>query len=688
MVDVKLLIEINPDSSSESIYSVTTRNRELANTSISANEDGVLDYVPTGVLSGSNGLSWGYKYENSDDNYLVFNNDDYLDNVENSNGYLESENDPTQIFWGVVPSSGFYNVRLTISGGTALKDIVIYGDKENNQFPIEAIINNSEIIYSDDPNWVINFGNTNNVQTIEITKWNRPNYNATIVAVAILGRYIEIKNQFIKDFESLSEIHEGDTISYKSIPNYGEFSIVDIDGEIRELVNSKTLTDSNIGIELYINNKLVRQHVTQSSDYDIFGNLFSVTATDLLEQMSDREIPALSYDGEVSLFDFVFSILNRFNYSYEDVAGAFGQSMFYNRDSVYGTIKSFMDKTTMRFPAISKMTVRNLIENLCEVLQLGARLNVNKKLEFFSLRPYAGSNKTIISIPLRNQYSVPSGNLFPVDVYKRVVMQGTTTEIADTSENYVGTTVFKVGDSSYYKKTSVEYIIGESGSNRVYESSSNVFMDNTIVFDKSNEDVSLVEIFGNNMLNDYANGTRYIKVKVSLNDYFDTYGNLVINSSNGDLFDVGDLVRIDKDNLGTSRFSNLDGSPVYWSVVGCNISRNGVPFIELSLREVKIKEVSNKVEKPYKTELAHDFYTEFRINTPTQGAKIALYTDDSYSVIQRIYNDGDVFFTTSTSLVSFTYYFKAVKDGMEDSEPFVFSYGTENGTGGGDLTPV
>ena len=678
MVDIKLLIEVNPNESAESIDSIHSENTDFSNVSVQANLQGNLVSIPR-EESSSNGLVW------ADEDYLVFNSEDYLDNVENSNAVLESEENPIQLVWGIVPNSKEYRVKLTISGSATLKDIIVYGDRVVNQFPTEAILDGTQVVYSDDPVWALAFENENLEHTIEFTKWNRANYNAVISGISVLNQYIEVKNSMVKEFNSLSEIQSGDNISYDIIPNYGDFSIIDRDGEIKDAINSKIITDSNIGIKLYINDKLVRTHNTTSSEYDPFGNLFKVSTSDLLEVIGDKDVYGFVDTGENNLFLVVYSVLARFGYSYEDVVKAFQHSTFYNGDAIYGTIKSLMEKTTIKYPAFEKTTLRDFLSQLCETLQIGGRLNKDNKLEFFSLRPKVPQSSPVIAIPLKHQFSKPTANMFPIDVYKKIVVSGSTTQVTTDAENYNSMELFKVSDGSYYKKVQTEYLYGNTSSSKEYQTASNnIFMDDTNLLELESGTHTIIKEFAENMLSDYSNGNDVVTLKVSFNDYYDTNGNRVVDSALGQFIDVGSIVRIDKNNNGVSRFTEQDGSPKLWKVVSSEIIKVGVPFVQLSLRRVKQITTPQKVEPLYvKTKPSLTTTVEYTINCPTEGASIVQYTDDTYSQIEYVYKDGDVFFTKGLSVVNITAYFKAKKDGMQDSEPFIFRYG--NSSGGDDI---
>ena len=70
-------------------------------------------------------------------------------------------------------------------------------------------------------------------------------------------------------------------------------------------------------------------------------------------------------------------------------------------------------------------------------------------------------------------------------------------------------------------------------------------------------------------------------------DIYDVNGNLAKVWSNGEILQVGDIVRVDKDNNGNSRWNNADGSAMYWKITGRKFRYAGVPLIDLELQEAK-----------------------------------------------------------------------------------------------------
>lgn len=96
------------------------------------------------------------------------------------------------------------------------------------------------------------------------------------------------------------------------------------------------------------------------------------------------------------------------------------------------------------------------------------------------------------------------------------------------------------------------------------------------------------DILKSTIKNDYHYGVSTAKIQLACANYYDVENNLVKNYNNGDLIDVRDILRIDKNYNGDSISTYSDGNPKLWRVTGRNITKIGVPKIELQLQEAII----------------------------------------------------------------------------------------------------
>lgn len=405
MADIKVRFEVNPNKESEPkelLGNIVNDNAELSNVSLKTDTSNIFQNVPQKNSDGINGLSWGKTFINDkgqQDSYLVFDEQGYVDNEDLQGGVLESEQNPTEFIWGVVPESKQYSVKLTFSNASNLKDIIVYGNQTTNQFPTRAIIDGTTEIYSDDYRWAINLQTESDTHTIEFTHWNRANYNASLNFIAIMMRYFEIdKQKGLKSIESLSQITgQPKDIFYGVIPNSGSIEIIDIDGEIADMITDGVIPNSNLNLEIFANNKQVQNHSTNSSDYSR-DKIFSVDMSNKLSNLEN-----LTYDGfknedmTRTLYDILVDGLKTIGYTDSD----------YIDDVMLGEENTnYLKSITYPSPYMPVMNFKDFMDKLCEIAQLILTQNDNGDLIFVNLKPVNVINDCIV-IPQRMQYSQP-----------------------------------------------------------------------------------------------------------------------------------------------------------------------------------------------------------------------------------------------------------------------------------------
>ncbi|MBQ2871653.1 hypothetical protein IJE86_08125 [bacterium] len=436
MADVKLRMELNPNASEETLGNITNygesgaTNSNLANTSIKAQESGL--FIDANAMSGegSNGFTWG------EDDYLVFNEYDYLDNFENSNAYLESETNPSAMIWGVVPENGEYYVKLTFTNATNLKDVQFYGDAISGQFPTRAIIDGTKELFSDDPEWSVNFETESDTHTIEFTDWNRGNYNATLTKISVVPQYIEFDKLSMKNIESLSQTTASpNDIFYGVIANSGSASIVDVKGEVRDYIKDNGSFNSNTPCEIIANGNVVQHHIANDSDYDTQSKTFSVDLTNLLQSWDGIKYSGfpLEIEGGNSsktayqiLWDIFKSSLDGFT-EQKQFDKLLDTKIVFGNDNVEGTVSDYLKNITIPYGYMEAGTLKDSVEKICRLAQLQVYINENNEIKFVSARPVMTSeeNKNIIVVPSNRQSSQLSETIILKNKFDAVEIEET-----------------------------------------------------------------------------------------------------------------------------------------------------------------------------------------------------------------------------------------------------------------------
>lgn len=426
MADVVLRIEANPNAGEEFLGKITNydsptnaTNSNISNTSISANDTGLyVEQDSYGTGEGSNGLTWAF-------DYLVFNKNDYLDNVENSSGYVESETKPTQFFWGIVPTNKEYYLKLVFSNATKLKDIMIKGDELSGQFPTRAVIDGTTEISNDDYNWAISFENESDTHTIEFTHWNRANYNATISKISITRQYLEI-NKFngLKSVETLSQLSsDSKNIIYGVIPSRGSAEIIDIDNELYEMAINNVIPYSDLGVKIICNGNSIHSHITSSSNYSQskiltfefydFLSKQDISFEGLLYNLLGTSYPSLYYIVKYIFSNIINPITNVF-FMDSEIDEMLSEKIQYKYFSNYveKTIKDYFQEIRIEYPYLLSSSYREAIDKICNITQTVFFMDDNGKCKFVSARPIMLSGTKILRIPKKQQLSVPTKDVF------------------------------------------------------------------------------------------------------------------------------------------------------------------------------------------------------------------------------------------------------------------------------------
>lgn len=425
MADVKLRIEVNPDKESEFLNSIINDVGTISNASYKTNGSSAFVGLDNVNESGREALSWA-------NGVLRFTADGYLSNDGVSVGKLVSESEPDMFVWGAVPPSGEYSVKLTFNGTANLKDIIVYGDPTANQFPTEAIIDGTTTIYSDDYRWAINLGTESETHTIEFTKWNRTDYNACLTRIMVLMKYLEInKNTGLKSVESLSQsTGQPKSIFYGVVPSDGTLDILDIDGEIEEMVNSEVIPVSNLPIEIFINGTKVQSHISVDSDYNSQSKLLNIVLTNELNDLesikiANQKYPAYLMMNNESIITIALKrTLSLLGLDDDYISEMLKEKIFYgNGESLrYGTISEYLNLITLPsgFAYTTAKSVYESLNEICSIAQLNVVKDDNGLIKFTQARPIASKSDTVIKIPKKFQLSVPQIDILLKNKYSNI----------------------------------------------------------------------------------------------------------------------------------------------------------------------------------------------------------------------------------------------------------------------------
>lgn len=251
MADIKVVIQLQDTTEVDKITGLGS-SAEVNNASIQKT-NGSFGSLST-KNNGTNMKSWAKQ---------TYKNGEYVGSLSLADGYVGGAD--TQLIeqygyngyvFGAVPESKQLTVTLEVRGEN-VDSIIVYGDKNANQFPTKAYRDGdtTDIIYSDNATWAIKFDSVASSHTITFLEWNRADYNACITYVAELKNELTLDKSWIKSVESLSQsTGQPKEIYYGVTPSSGSIEIIDRNSEIKDYLQDGILDITNTPIDIYCNN--------------------------------------------------------------------------------------------------------------------------------------------------------------------------------------------------------------------------------------------------------------------------------------------------------------------------------------------------------------------------------------------------------------------------------------------------
>ena len=162
---------------------------------------------------------------------------------------------------------------------------------------------------------------------------------------------------------------------------------------------------------------------------------------------------------------------------------------------------------------------------------------------------------------------------------------------------------------------------------------------------------TMYDLITDNIVEDYSNGINTTTMTIACADYYDTHNNKVKDWKNGEIVQVGEIVRLDKDNDGNSVWEYNDRQPIYWKVVGRKFRYVGVPLVELQLQQLVYKELTRPLYHRYGIDVGAERVIVFEL-TKTNGTSNIHFTLDGTIPTKDspIYKEPFYIYDTATKL--------------------------------------
>lgn len=389
---------------------------------------------------------------------------------------------------------------------------------------------------------------------ITITSWQ---YQDEAIAIKYFENVeidIPMDKYWIDSFETQTQkTSDGESIQYGLLANTGSITLNDkrdIEGKPILLEYSKMgyLGMYLFELDLFINNKIVQSHISNSAPYFTDNYTMQFQLTNDIEKFQNKYF-SQTFPSGYNVFEILGAVFSDFDFDL-DFKDMLMWTSNGNVDIDVGTYLSYFE-----IPSGQTLTLEgNVLEianKICNAFGLNAYFDDGGKVLYFSsARPKMTIGEHIFNIPYQKQYSDFDYSILTVNRYDRVFFDDETSIV-----NY---------------KNAVTL-------------SKNEFFD----LENTNIQTDTVEkTLRQSILEDYADGIKIARISVFPSDLYTINGELVKKWNNGQILEIDDNVRIENKE-GNNVLYDKNYNEVYWRVIDRKVKYEGQILIDLVLQEIK-----------------------------------------------------------------------------------------------------
>lgn len=508
MAKVELQFKLAGDDPGQ-FNKIVNGEQEVVNTSIQADKTSKeFKTIPTQEFEGSNGMAMFDEGDFDDEDIdlrLVFNEADYLDNHDETNAYVEDEENPDEFIWGIVPKSGIYPVVITLkntntTGTPVIRRVELIGDRKSGQYPTEVEIDGVLIEKKGNRiDWTIDFPNPNrNTQTITLGKWKQINRNAALTLIRVPSNYYSVNNfaalnSASSQRQSMASPNE---LSFGVQYNAGDVNLTDIDDRLAELVMEEKFGNNNVPVNFLINDTIKAKHLTTDTGEYSTDRVFSTQLGDSLSEWNH-----IQYGGSIisttegrkhNLYTILSTII-------ESALPGKTLTQFLDTNKIcafYGeftsrlTVANYLALITLDDFEIGTDTLKNVMDKACEIAQLVVYARADGTPLITSARPRIFADQRVLVIPEIAQRSMPTKDFFVRNKYTQItehLFENTKTDIKTDENVYTLSTFPTFGEKLgwyYHNQVTGNYISQVSAQYYLYAKAHTNYFDVTLTIPK------------------------------------------------------------------------------------------------------------------------------------------------------------------------------------------------------------
>ena len=220
------------------------------------------------------------------------------------------------------------------------------------------------------------------------------------------GTNITFDKTNMKSMQSLSQsTSDASTIYYGCMPSTGSIEIIDTNGTIRSYIEQGLIDTSKVELDIYINDNIIRHHVSTDSDYVEEDKSFKISLGDLLDLWSEINFNGYYYpEHSETAYEMLSNIFISYGYSKSDIDEMLSDVTI-NEKLQTVSIKNYLDSINIECPYLSQSTFREVIDKFCVLGQLNCYIDITGKPKFINARPVIPSINDRIIIPRSKQYT-------------------------------------------------------------------------------------------------------------------------------------------------------------------------------------------------------------------------------------------------------------------------------------------
>lgn len=220
------------------------------------------------------------------------------------------------------------------------------------------------------------------------------------------GTNITFDKTNMKSMQSLSQsTSDASTIYYGCMPSTGNIEIIDTNGTIRSYIEQGLIDTSKVELDIYINDNIIRHHVSTDSDYVEEDKSFNISLGDLLDLWSEINFTGYYYpEHSESAYEMLSNIFISYGYSQSEIDDMLSDVTINDKLQVV-TIKNYLNSINIEYPYLPQSTFREMIDKFCVLGQLNCYIDITGKPKFINARPVVQSINDTIIIPRSKQYT-------------------------------------------------------------------------------------------------------------------------------------------------------------------------------------------------------------------------------------------------------------------------------------------